>query len=97
MESTTHLDLDSGTHFDASITRGKLDSSVELPSELQISRGRASTAACMMLYSTRIASFICGIMSAKEMLEVWPAVFVEESSTQLLIYSLDTGIRLENQ
>ena len=37
--------------------------------------------------------FIHGITSAKRTLELQPAVLVRESSTQILIYSLDIGIR----
>ena len=47
----------------------------------------------MMLYSTRLALFIHGITSAKRTHDVWPAALVRESSTQLLMYSLDTCVR----
>ena len=46
-----------------------------------------------MQCSTRLALFIHGIALAKRMCEVRPAVLVGESSSQLLMYSLDTGIR----
>ena len=51
--------------------------------------------ACSMctIYSTRLALFIHGITSAKGTHELRLAVLVGESSTQLIIYSLDTGIR----
>ena len=45
------------------------------------------------MYSTRLAIFIHEITSAKRTCEVQPAVLVGESSTQLLMYSLDTGVR----
>ena len=41
------------------------------------------------IYSTRLALFIHGITSAKKMRKVWPVVLVRESSTQLVMYSLD--------
>ena len=43
-----------------------------------------------ILYRTRLALFIHGITSAKRTREVRPAVLVRESSTQLVMYSLDT-------
>ena len=45
------------------------------------------------IYSAKLALFIHGIMSAKRTREVRPAVLVGESSTQLLMYSLDTCVR----
>ena len=45
-----------------------------------------------IIYSTRIALFIHEITSAKRTHEVQPALFVRESSTQLVMYSLDTCI-----
>ena len=46
----------------------------------------------IILYSTRLGLFIHGIISAKRTHEVRPAVFVRESSTQLVMYSLDTCV-----
>ena len=66
------------TGFDASIIGDELYTAVQLPT---------------CIYSARLALFIHGIMSAKRTREVRPAVLVRESSTQLLIYSLDTGVR----
>jgi hypothetical protein len=57
-------------------------------SELQIGHDMARA-----IYSARLVIFIHGITSAKRMREVRPAVLVRESSTQLLMYSLDTCIR----
>ena len=45
------------------------------------------------MYSARLALFIHRIMSAKRTHEVQLAVFVRESSTQLVMYSLDTCVR----
>ena len=45
------------------------------------------------IYSTRLALFIHGITSAKRTREVWPTVLRRRSSTQLIMYSLDTCIR----
>ena len=56
-------------------------------SERQVGRGVRT------IYSTRLALFIHGITSAKRTRELRPMVLVRESSTQLLIYSLDTGVR----
>ena len=45
------------------------------------------------IYSARLALFIHGITSAKRTREVRPAVLVRESSTQLVMHSLDTCVR----
>ena len=65
------LDFD-GDKFDTSITGDKLDSIV---------RGMVRTVCA--IYSIRLALFINGIMSAKRMREVQPAVLIGESSSQL--------------
>ena len=57
-------------------------------SKLQIGHG-----ACYVSHGTRLVLFIQGITSAKRTHEFWPAVLNGESSTQLLMYSLTTGIR----
>ena len=44
------------------------------------------------IYSARLALFIHRIMSATRTYEVWPAVLVRESSTQLVMYSLNTCV-----
>ena len=56
-------------------------------SECQVSCGMARSVRTM--YSTRLALFIHGIMSAKRTRELRPVVFVGESSARLLMYSLD--------
>ena len=53
-------------------------------SELQIGRGMTRA-----INSARLALFIHRITSAKRTREVRPALLVGESSTQLLMYSLD--------
>ena len=61
-------------------------------SKLQIDRGIA----CYMMhaiYCTRLALFIHKITSAKKTREVRPAILVRESSTQLIMYLLDTCVR----
>ena len=60
-------------------------------SEHQISRSMAHSVRA--IYSTRLALFIHGIMSAKKTCEVQPAVLSRESSAQLIMYSLDTCVR----
>ena len=60
-------------------------------SEHQVSRGMAHSVRA--IYSTRLALFIHGIMSAKKTCEVQPAVLSRESSAQLIMYSLDTCVR----
>ena len=45
------------------------------------------------IYSARLALFIHRITSAKKTREVQPTVLIGQNSTQLLMYSLDTGIR----
>ena len=60
-------------------------------SEYQVSRSMAHSVHA--IYSTRLALFIHGITSAKRTCEVWPAVLSRESSTQLIMYSLDTCVR----
>ena len=44
------------------------------------------------IYSARLALFIHGIISSKRTREVQPAVLVRESSTQLVMYLLDTCV-----
>ena len=79
------------TSFGASITGDELNSTVQLPIFRSL---MAWHAACIdAVYNARLALFIHGITSAKRMREVQPAVLVRESSTQLLIYSLDTCVR----
>ena len=53
--------------------------------------GRSMAHSVRAIYSTRLALFIHGITSAKRTHEVRPAVLCRESSTQLVMYSLDTG------
>ena len=60
-------------------------------SEHQVSRGIAHSVRAT--YSIRLALFIHGITSAKRTREVRPAVLRRESSTQLIMYSLDTCVR----
>ena len=60
-------------------------------SEHQVSRGMAHSVRA--IYSTRLALFIHGITSAKRTREVRPTVLYRESSTQLIMYSLDTCVR----
>ena len=74
------------TRFDTSITGHST------ASKLQIARGMVS---CMhdAIHSTRLAFVIYGITSARRMCEVRPVVLIRESSTQLLIYSLDIYMR----
>ena len=60
-------------------------------SEHQISRSMAHSVRA--IYSTRLALFIHGIMSAKKTCEVQPAVLSRESSAQLIMYSLDTCVK----
>ena len=67
------------TSFNALITGDELDSALNF-------RSLVAWHACVML-------FIHGITSAKRTHEVRPAVLIRESSTQLLIYSLDTCVR----
>ena len=84
------LDLDSDTFWYFNHRRWTLQHSTA--SKLQIARGMV----CSMhdaIYSTRIALVIYRIMSAKRICEVRPVVLIRESSTQLLIYSLDTCVR----
>ena len=69
------------TNFDASITGDELDSAVQFRTSGWLRHG------------TKLALFIHGIISAKRRRELLPAILVGESSTQLLMYSLDTGIR----
>ena len=45
------------------------------------------------IYSTRLALFIHGITSAKRTREVWLPILTRESSTQLIVYSLDTCVK----
>ena len=45
------------------------------------------------VYSARLALFIHGIMSATRLREILLAVLVRESSTQLVMYLLDTCVR----
>ena len=88
-ETDSQSPISIATSFDASITGDELDSAVYYTaSELQMGCGIG--AVCMMLY---IALFIHGIMSSKRTREVRPAVLVGESSTQLLMYSLDIDVR----
>ena len=55
--------------------------------------GHSIACSLCAIYSTRLTLFIHCITSAKRTHEVQPAVLDGESSTQLLMYSLDTGIR----
>ena len=83
------------TIFDASITGDELDSAVQLPNVRLVAAMPHGTqrAYYYSIYSTRLALFIHGITSAKRTHEVQPVALVGESSTQLLMYSLDTGVR----
>ena len=45
------------------------------------------------IYSTRLALFIHGTILATRTRKVRPVVLVRESSTQLVMYSLDTCVR----
>ena len=45
------------------------------------------------IYRASLVLFIHGITSAKRMREVRPAVLIRESSTQLVMYLLDTCVR----
>ena len=65
-----------------------MNSTAPYSSERQVGRGMARSVSA--IYSARLALFF---ISAKRMHEVWPAVLIRESSTQLLMYSLDTSIR----
>ena len=60
-------------------------------SEHQVSCGMAHSVRA--IYSTRLALFIHGITSATRTCEVWPAILIRESSTQLVMYLLDTHVR----
>ena len=56
---------------------------------------RSVVARCAMcaVYSIRPALFIHGNTKAKKTREGWPAILVRESNSQLIRYSLDTGVR----
>ena len=75
---------DSSSNFDSTIYAKKA-------SEHRIGRGMPHS--LRAIYSARLALFVHGIMSAKRMHEVRPVVLVRESSTQLVMYSLDTCVR----
>ena len=61
----------------------EMNSTARTAFELQIGRGMTHA-----INSARLALFIHRITSAKRTGEVRPALLVEESSTQLLMYSL---------
>ena len=62
-------------------------------SEHHVGCGMTHSVHATCTYSTRLALFIHRIMSTKRMYEVRPAILVRESSTQLIMYLLDTCIR----
>ena len=84
-----NLDLDTDNNYFQSHAGDELDSAIQL---LNIGLVAAWHTACV-LYRARLALFIHGITSFKRTFEVRPAVLVRESSTQLVMYSLDTCVR----
>ena len=60
-------------------------------SEHRVGRGMAHSVCA--IDSARLDLFIHGIALAKRTDEVWPVILLRESSTQLVMYSLDTRIR----
>ena len=79
------------TSLDASV-RDELDSAVHLQN-FRLVAGTSPFTVMRAIYSARLALFIHGITLAKRMCEVQPAVLIGESSTQLVMYSLDTRVR----
>ena len=67
------------TYFDASIIGEKLDTTVQLPGEIQIGHGMASMHGSDTVYSARLALFIHGTTLAKRTRKFRPAVLVRES------------------
>ena len=84
------LDLDTNKF---SITGDELDSAIQLLNIGFIIIGRGMARCVRAIYSARLALFIHGITSSKRTREVRPAVLVKESSTQFVMYSLDTCVR----
>ena len=85
MESETNLDSDIFRCFN----HRRQTRQHSTASKLQIGHGMVR---CMMhsIYSARLALFI---MSANRTREVWPAILTRKSSTQLVMYTLDTFVR----